>query len=68
MTRVLTPPDETEMRVIAVGDDDQNIFEFRDASSEYMVNCCRNSKGQAVLKFSKQLIKLIEERNDDTCV
>ena len=25
-----------EMRVIAVGDDDQNIFEFRGASSEYM--------------------------------
>ena len=27
-----------EMRVIAVGDDDQNIYEFRGASSEYMVN------------------------------
>ncbi|KGP75313.1 ATP-binding protein [Desulfosporosinus sp. Tol-M] len=27
-----------EMRVIAVGDDDQNIFKFRGASSEYMVN------------------------------
>ena len=24
-------------------------------------DCCRNSKGQAVLKFSKQLIKQIEE-------
>ena len=25
-----------EMRVIAVGDDDQNIFEFRGASSKYL--------------------------------
>ncbi|MFZ3132050.1 MAG: hypothetical protein WA125_13340 [Desulfosporosinus sp.] len=25
-------------------------------------DCCRNAKGQAVLRFSKQLIKLIEER------
>ena len=24
-------------------------------------DCCRNSKGQAVLKFSRQLIKKIEE-------
>ena len=25
-----------DMRVIAVGDDDQNIFEFRGSSSEYL--------------------------------
>ena len=25
-----------EMRVIAVGDDDQNIYEFRGASSKYL--------------------------------
>lgn len=33
-----------EMRVIAVGDDDQNIYEFRGASSKYLVQLIREQK------------------------
>ncbi len=33
-----------EMRVIAVGDDDQNIYEFRGASSEYLTKLIREQK------------------------
>ncbi len=35
LIKVLMEQNE-EMRVIAVGDDDQNIYEFRDASSKYL--------------------------------
>lgn len=37
-----------EMRVIAVGDDDQNIFEFRGASSTYMAKLLKESNGRLV--------------------
>ncbi len=33
-----------EMRVIAVGDDDQNIFDFRGASSKYLEQFTRENK------------------------
>ena len=35
------------MRIIAVGDDDQNIFEFRGASSKYMENLIEGQIGRA---------------------
>ena len=37
-----------EMRVIAVGDDDQNIFEFRGSDSKYMAQLCKDSEGRLV--------------------
>ena len=37
-----------EMRVIAVGDDDQNIFEFRGSHSRYMSQLIRNTGGKFV--------------------
>ena len=35
-----------EMRVIAVGDDDQNIFEFRGSNSKYMSQMLKDSEGR----------------------
>lgn len=37
-----------EMRVIAVGDDDQNIYEFRGSSSQYMALLLKESEGRIV--------------------
>ena len=37
-----------EMRVIAVGDDDQNIFEFRGSNSMYMAKLLKESNGHFV--------------------
>lgn len=37
-----------EMRVIAVGDDDQNIFEFRGSNSRYMAQLLRESEARLV--------------------
>ncbi len=37
-----------EMRVIAVGDDDQNIFEFRGSSSKFMFQLAQESEGRFV--------------------
>lgn len=37
-----------EMRVIAVGDDDQNIFEFRGADSKYMAKLLKESNGRII--------------------
>lgn len=37
-----------EMRVIAVGDDDQNIFEFRGSDSKYMAQLLKDSNGRFV--------------------
>ena len=37
-----------EMRVIAVGDDDQNIFEFRGSDSKYMAMLLKESNGRLV--------------------
>lgn len=37
-----------EMRVIAVGDDDQNIYEFRGSNSKYMAQLLRDSEGRFV--------------------
>ena len=50
-----------EMRVIAVGDDDQNIYEFRGSSSQYMVQLLRDSDGRLVemtenYRSSKQIV------------
>lgn len=37
-----------DMRVIAVGDDDQNIFEFRGSSSRYMSQLLKDSGGRLI--------------------
>ncbi len=37
-----------EMRVIAVGDDDQNIYEFRGSNSRYMAQLLKESEGRFV--------------------
>lgn len=37
-----------EMRVIAVGDDDQNIYEFRGSNSKYMAQLLKDSSGKLV--------------------
>ncbi len=50
-----------EMRVIAVGDDDQNIYEFRGSNSQYMAQLLRESDGRFVemtenYRSSKQIV------------
>ncbi|PZX62741.1 RecQ family ATP-dependent DNA helicase [Hydrotalea sandarakina] len=67
-----------EMRVIAVGDDDQNIYEFRGASAKYLEQFIElnkavkhelvenyRSKGNLV-KFTNQFVKRIRHRLKDT--
>ena len=69
-----------EMRVIAVGDDDQNIYEFRGASSKYLeqfihVNNAKKyelvenyrSKSNLV-DFSNQFVKRIDHRLKKTSI
>ncbi|HRQ44960.1 MAG TPA: RecQ family ATP-dependent DNA helicase [Candidatus Goldiibacteriota bacterium] len=69
-----------EMRVIAVGDDDQNIYEFRGASSEYMERFISEQKAQKVelttnyrsksnlIEFTNQFAKRISHRIKETPV
>lgn len=63
-----------EMRVIAVGDDDQNIYEFRGASSKYLehfINKNKASKNELaenyrsksnIVFFANQFVKRIKHR------
>ncbi len=63
-----------EMRVIAVGDDDQNIYEFRGSDSEYMYRLAQESGSKFVemtenyrsahhpVKFANEFLKLINKR------
>jgi ATP-dependent DNA helicase RecQ len=63
-----------EMRVIAVGDDDQNIFEFRGASSKYLEQFIQVNKAvkhelvenyrskSNLVEFTNQFVKLIQHR------
>lgn len=63
-----------EMRVIAVGDDDQNIFEFRGASSKYLeqfINVNKATKHELVenyrsksnlVEFTNKFVKQISNR------
>ena len=67
-----------EMRVIAVGDDDQNIFEFRGASSKYLeqfIKVNRALKHELVenyrsksnlVDFTNQIVKRIQHRLKQT--
>ncbi len=67
-----------EMRVIAVGDDDQNIYEFRGASSKYLEQFIRNNnavkhelienyRGKSnLVHFSNQFVKRISHRLKQT--
>lgn len=66
------------MRVIAVGDDDQNIYEFRGASSEYLeqfivgqnakkVELVENYRSKAnLVEFTNQFVKTISHRLKET--
>lgn len=47
LVRALMTANE-EMRVIAVGDDDQNIFQFRGSNSMYMAQLLRDSGGRFI--------------------
>ena len=47
LVRALMTANE-EMRVIAVGDDDQNIYEFRGSDSRYMAQLLKDSEGTFV--------------------
>jgi ATP-dependent DNA helicase RecQ len=63
-----------EMRVIAVGDDDQNIFEFRGASSKYLEQFILNNQAvkhelienyrskNNLVDFTNQFVKQIKHR------
>jgi ATP-dependent DNA helicase RecQ len=67
-----------EMRVIAVGDDDQNIFGFRGASSKYLEQFIETNKAVKhelldnyrskynLVEFSNQFIKRIQHRLKET--
>ncbi len=67
-----------EMRVIAVGDDDQNIFEFRGASSKYLEQFIRVNKAvkhelvenfrskNNLVQFSNQFVRQIRHRLKNT--
>lgn len=63
-----------EMRVIAVGDDDQNIYEFRGSNSMYMAKLLKESNGrfvemtenyrssQHLVKFANSFVTAIKNR------
>lgn len=63
-----------EMRVIAVGDDDQNIYEFRGSSSKYLEEFIKSENSTKhelvenyrsknnIVDFSNQFVKLITRR------
>jgi len=67
-----------DMRVIAVGDDDQNIFEFRGANSKYMRQLLKDSDGrfvemtenyrssQNIVSFANTFVKGIKGRMKST--
>jgi len=67
-----------EMRVIAVGDDDQNIFGFRGASSKYLEQFIETNKAAKhellenyrsksnLVEFSNQFIKRVQHRLKNT--
>lgn len=67
-----------EMRVIAVGDDDQNIFEFRGSDSTYMQQLLKDSEGrfiemtenyrssQHVVNFANTFVQGIQDRMKST--
>ena len=63
-----------EMRVIAVGDDDQNIFEFRRSNSKFMAQLCKEFNGtiiemtenyrssQHIVKYANHFVNSIKNR------
>src|SRR5690606_32052659 len=67
-----------EMRVIAVGDDDQNIYEFRGASSKYLQRFIDEKKAikhelienyrskRNLVEYSNQFVKRIRHRLKET--
>ncbi len=67
-----------EMRVIAVGDDDQNIYEFRGASSKYLEQFIYDNKAvkhelvenyrskSNLVTFSNQFVRQIQHRLKET--
>jgi ATP-dependent DNA helicase RecQ len=67
-----------EMRVIAVGDDDQNIYEFRGASSKYLEQFIYDNKAikhelvenyrskSNLVAFSNQFVRQIQHRLKET--
>jgi len=77
LVKVLMANNE-EMRVIAVGDDDQNIYEFRGSDSGYMYRLTQENGSRFVemtenyrsahhpVKFANEFLKLIDKRMKST--
>lgn len=77
LIKVLMEKNE-EMRVIAVGDDDQNIYEFRGASSKYLEQFITEQKAKKVelienfrskanlVEFTNQFVEKITHRLKET--
>lgn len=77
LVKILMKQNE-EMRVIAVGDDDQNIFEFRGSSSVFLEQLIKSHKAKKyelienyrsksnLVDFSNQFVKMIQNRLKDT--
>lgn len=73
LIKVLMEKNE-EMRVIAVGDDDQNIYEWRGADSKYLLSFIKEKNATKyelitnyrsksnLVSFANQFVKTIEER------
>lgn len=73
LVRALMTANE-DMRVIAVGDDDQNIYEFRGSNSQYMSQLLKDSGGRfvemtenyrstrSIVDFSNSFVKAIQGR------
>ncbi|MBN3036552.1 MAG: RecQ family ATP-dependent DNA helicase [Bacteroidales bacterium] len=69
-----------EMRVIAVGDDDQNIYEFRGASSKYLEQFITEQKAKKIelivnyrskanlVEFTNQFVEKISHRLKETSI
>jgi len=69
-----------EMKIIAVGDDDQNIFSFRGSDSRYMINIINelNAKKYELIRnfrsrknlvsFTNQFVKSISDRLKQTAI
>ena len=73
LVRALMDANE-EMRVIAVGDDDQNIFEFRGSNSKFLAKLLKESSGrfvemtenyrssQHIVEYANNFVRAIKRR------